>query len=153
MTGLVPRCAWGLASAFVFVLAVLVPVLQAQRDPGPPPADKPYPNVTNMTTIDGTWSSGTGAVLTGPKNVSGQTHCAMLTPQNFFNPFLQQFTIPKTAGVSFSFTPDNFFESAKYQYNSDRACRRECEVLICSGQTRVLQLVDDLAARQIPHHP
>jgi len=57
------------------------------------------------TTLDGTWSTGTGAVVTGPK---------------FFNLVNNTFNIPANAGQSYSFTmktdTTGYWEQAIYQY-------------------------------------
>lgn len=58
----------------------------------------------NLTSLSGTWSTGAGHVLTG---------------LGFFNPANQTFTYPKSAGMSYSFTDDGFFEEALYQYSSN----------------------------------
>ncbi|SPC64468.1 related to ROT1 - molecular chaperone in the endoplasmic reticulum [Ustilago sp. UG-2017b] len=54
--------------------------------------------------LQGTWSTGSGAVRTGP---------------GFWNPRTQQFTVPPTAGRSFSFTKDGFWEEAMFQWSND----------------------------------
>lgn len=73
---------------------------------------KPVPgkNRTTVVPLEGTWSSGSQRVLTGP---------------GFFNPFELQFTVPRTSGISYSFHSDDdddnngFFETAKYIYSSN----------------------------------
>ena len=37
----------------------------------------------------------------------------------FYNPYLKQFTAPRSGGISYSFTDDGFFEVAKFQYDSN----------------------------------
>lgn len=59
---------------------------------------------TNVTSLTGTWSTGTGAVQTGP---------------NFANPVNFTFNYPATTGVSYSFTDDGYFEEAQYRFNSN----------------------------------
>ncbi|KIS66935.1 uncharacterized protein UMAG_10940 [Mycosarcoma maydis] len=54
--------------------------------------------------LAGTWSTGSGAVRTGP---------------NFWNPRTQQFNVPPSAGHSFSFTKDGFWEEALFQWSND----------------------------------
>ncbi|SNX86787.1 related to ROT1 - molecular chaperone in the endoplasmic reticulum [Melanopsichium pennsylvanicum] len=54
--------------------------------------------------LAGTWSTGSGAVRTGP---------------GFWNPRSQQFTVPRSAGHSFSFTKDGFWEEALFQWGND----------------------------------
>ncbi|KAE8212404.1 hypothetical protein CF327_g3947 [Tilletia walkeri] len=58
----------------------------------------------NVTSISGTWASGAGNVRTG---------------LGFFNPITREFTMPKTAGISYSFTDDGFFEQAQMTYQSN----------------------------------
>ena len=59
--------------------------------------------------LEGTWSSGSGSVLTGQGSGESDT---------FFNPMRRKFTVPKTSGYSYSFTRDGFFEMAQFTYNS-----------------------------------
>ncbi|ETS61366.1 hypothetical protein PaG_04393 [Moesziomyces aphidis] len=54
--------------------------------------------------LAGTWSTGSGAVRTGP---------------GFWNPRTQQFTVPRSAGRSYSFTKDGFWEEAIFQWSND----------------------------------
>lgn len=63
----------------------------------------------NVTSIMGTWSSGSQNVTTGLE---------------FFNPVTQEFVLPATAGISYSFTDDGFFEEAKYQFTSNAVTNR-----------------------------
>jgi hypothetical protein len=60
--------------------------------------------VHNATALDGTWSSGSRAVQTGP---------------GFANPANLSFTYPATTGISYSFTGDGFFEVARYRFNGN----------------------------------
>lgn len=59
--------------------------------------------------FEGTWASGAGNVLTG-QDENGEA---------FFNPMKRHFTVPKTAGYSYSFTVDGHFEMAKFTYHSN----------------------------------
>ncbi|EPQ54877.1 hypothetical protein GLOTRDRAFT_139339 [Gloeophyllum trabeum ATCC 11539] len=52
----------------------------------------------------GTWSSGSGAVVTG---------------SGFANPGNLSFTYPKNTGISYSFTSDGFYEIARYRFSSN----------------------------------
>ncbi|TFK48817.1 hypothetical protein OE88DRAFT_1684239 [Heliocybe sulcata] len=52
----------------------------------------------------GTWSSGSGAVVTG---------------SGFANPANMSFTYPKTTGISYSFTTDGFYEIARYRFTAN----------------------------------
>ncbi|GAA5967168.1 hypothetical protein JCM11641_000460 [Rhodosporidiobolus odoratus] len=52
----------------------------------------------------GTWSSGNGAVLTGP---------------TFGVPYNNSFIYPPVAGYSFSFTDDGYYEQAQFTWNSN----------------------------------
>ncbi|THH29357.1 hypothetical protein EUX98_g4811 [Antrodiella citrinella] len=58
----------------------------------------------NLTSLEGTWSSGSRQVVTGP---------------GFANPNNRTFIYPPTAGVSYSFTDDGFFESARYRFTGN----------------------------------
>ena len=59
--------------------------------------------------IEGTWSSGAGNVMTG-QNEKGVA---------FFNPMRRHFTVPPTAGYSYSFTKDGHFEMAQFTYKTN----------------------------------
>ncbi|TKY87625.1 hypothetical protein EX895_003206 [Sporisorium graminicola] len=50
--------------------------------------------------LQGTWSSGSGKVVTGP---------------SFFNPRKRSFTAPPVPGQAYSFTQDGYWEFAKYR--------------------------------------
>ncbi|KDQ49910.1 hypothetical protein JAAARDRAFT_200425 [Jaapia argillacea MUCL 33604] len=63
-----------------------------------------YDSIHNATVITGTWSSGSKAVVTGP---------------GFANPANQSFTYPPTAGVSYSFSADGYYEIARYRFNGN----------------------------------
>lgn len=58
----------------------------------------------NLTSLTGTWSSGSGAVLTGP---------GFAQPTNF------TFTYPNNTGIALSFTDDGHFEEAQYRFESN----------------------------------
>lgn len=58
----------------------------------------------NLTSLTGTWSSGTGAVLTGP---------GFAQPTNF------TFTYPNNTGIALSFTDDGHFEEAQYRFEAN----------------------------------
>jgi hypothetical protein len=60
--------------------------------------------IHNFTSIDGTWSSGSKGVVTGP---------------GFANPVSYSFEYPKTTGISYSFSTDGYFEEAQYRFNSN----------------------------------
>jgi len=63
-----------------------------------------YTSVHNATAIYGTWTSGSGNVITGP---------------GFANPSNMTFTYPNTTGLSYSFTEDGYYEIARYRFNSN----------------------------------
>ncbi|BGP14544.1 hypothetical protein JCM10213_001892 [Rhodosporidiobolus nylandii] len=63
----------------------------------------------------GTWSSGNGAVLTGP---------------NFGVPYNNSFNYPSVAGYSFSFTDDGYFEQAQFTWNSNATDHHCIEAVI-----------------------
>lgn len=77
---------------FIALVLAAVPTL-GQLDPQ-----------TAATTLVGTWSSGSKAVLTGA---------------GFANPANQTFRYPKTAGICYSFTADGFYEIARYRFVSN----------------------------------
>ncbi|KII91024.1 hypothetical protein PLICRDRAFT_52694 [Plicaturopsis crispa FD-325 SS-3] len=62
------------------------------------------PALGQASGLIGTWSTGSQAVVTGP---------------GFANPANMSFTYPKTAGISFSFTTDNYYEIARYRFVSN----------------------------------
>ncbi|GAA6039230.1 hypothetical protein JCM8097_000481 [Rhodosporidiobolus ruineniae] len=61
---------------------------------------------SNATGFAGTWSTGSGAVTTGP---------SFADPMNNDQPF----TYPANTGISFSFTDDGYFEEAQYRFNAN----------------------------------
>lgn len=75
------------------LLASLVPTVFSQQDP-----------TTAQTTLIGTWSSGSRRVLTGP---------------GFADPANMSFHYPETTGISYSFSADQFYEIARYRFNSN----------------------------------
>lgn len=58
----------------------------------------------DLTEFVGTWSSGSGKVITGP---------------NFADPSEAAFKYPDVAGISYSFTDDGYFELARYRFISN----------------------------------
>ncbi|SPO28842.1 related to ROT1 - molecular chaperone in the endoplasmic reticulum [Ustilago trichophora] len=60
----------------------------------------------NVTSLAGTWSTGAGHVVTG---------------LNFYDPVNNSFIYPATAGQSYSFTDDGYWEQALYLYNTNPA--------------------------------
>jgi len=58
----------------------------------------------NATSLGGTWASGSQKVLTGP---------------GFAQPSNMSFTYPPVTGISYSFTDDGYFETARYRFNSN----------------------------------
>ncbi|RDB14919.1 Protein rot1 [Hypsizygus marmoreus] len=78
------------------VLASFTPAVFSQ--------DIRYDAEHNATSIVGTWSSGSRAVLTGA---------------GFANPANKSFTYPKTTGISYSFSDDGFYEIARYRFNGN----------------------------------
>ncbi|KAM0746321.1 hypothetical protein T439DRAFT_136393 [Meredithblackwellia eburnea MCA 4105] len=61
---------------------------------------------SNSTGFAGTWSSGSGAVVTGP---------GFADPMNSNRPFIY----PANTGISYSFTDDGYFEEAQYRFNAN----------------------------------
>jgi hypothetical protein len=86
-----------LSSTLTILLASLATTVLAQDDQGPISFD----SIHNLTNIYGTWSSGSKRVVTGP---------------DFANPANMTFNYPKTTGVSYSFSPDGFYEIARYRF-------------------------------------
>jgi len=80
------------------VLASLTLTTSAQQAP------IVYDSIHNVTALGGTWSSGSKAVLTGP---------------GFANPANMSFNYPPTAGISYSFTNDGFYEISRYRFTSN----------------------------------
>lgn len=62
--------------------------------------------LTDPTLLVGTWASGSRKVVTG---------------SGFANPADGTFTYPPVGGVSYSFTADGFFETARYRFESNGA--------------------------------
>ncbi|KAK4056478.1 Reversal of tor2 lethality [Microbotryomycetes sp. JL221] len=60
----------------------------------------------NATSLFGTWSSGSGAVITGPDFADP------LNSDRTFSP-------PATTGIAISFTNDGYFEQAQYRFNAN----------------------------------
>ncbi|KAI0775572.1 chaperone for protein-folding within the ER, fungal-domain-containing protein [Trametes elegans] len=75
-------------SLLTFALAAIPSALSQSSDP---------------TVLVGTWSSGSGAVVTG----------------QFANPANMTFNYPLTAGVGFAFSDDGYYELARYRFNSN----------------------------------
>ncbi|KAF9778719.1 chaperone for protein-folding within the ER, fungal-domain-containing protein [Thelephora terrestris] len=69
-----------------------------------------FAQVTNANLLPGTWSTGSGAVLTGP---------GFCTPEN------TTFNYPQNTGVSVSFTTDGYYELARYRFKSN-ATKHKC---------------------------
>ncbi|KAK4689341.1 hypothetical protein P7C73_g752, partial [Tremellales sp. Uapishka_1] len=61
-------------------------------------------SANNITDLEGTWSTGSGAVQTGG---------------TFCTPAEDVFTYPNNTGISYSFTNTGFFEEAQYRYTSN----------------------------------
>ncbi|GAA6005803.1 Rot1p [Rhodotorula paludigena] len=80
----------------------------------------------NLTSLYGTWSSGSGAVLTGP---------GFADPMNNDRPFIY----PSNTGIAYSFTDDGYFESAQYRFNSN-ASRPDCPSALLTWQHGTYQL-------------
>lgn len=62
-------------------------------------------NAGDEPMLQGTWSSGSGKVVTGP---------------GFFNPRTRSFTPPTVPGQAYSFTQDGYWEFAKYRVTPNR---------------------------------
>lgn len=84
-----------------------------------------YDTAHNATSLLGTWSSGSGSVLTGP---------------GFANPVNFTFNYPPTTGISYSFTTetlsdgsDGYFEEAQYRFQGNGS-RPTCIIGIVQWQ-------------------
>jgi hypothetical protein len=88
-------------SPFLAVMLASWTTLVAAQEPQGPFV---YDTIHNKTSLTGTWSSGSKAVVTG---------------SGFANPANMSFTYPKVTGISFSFTDDNHYEVARYRFNSN----------------------------------
>jgi hypothetical protein len=88
-----------LSSLLTVVLASLVGTTFAQGS-----APIVYDSIHNATTIVGTWSSGSKAVLTGA---------------GFADPANMTFNYPPTTGISYSFSSDGFYEISRYRFNAN----------------------------------
>jgi len=84
------------SSIVCLVLASLAPTAFSQ--------DIVYDSIHNATTLVGTWSSGSRAVVTGA---------------GFANPANMTFTYPLVTGISYSFSADGFYEIARYRFNGN----------------------------------
>ncbi len=88
----------GLSSLLALLcLSASLPLATAQQ----PPVGTGRGQQNNVTSLRGTWSSGAGNVVTGLQ---------------FFNPANNTFTYPATAGISYSFTDNGYWEQALYIY-------------------------------------
>ncbi|RPD56669.1 hypothetical protein L226DRAFT_537895 [Lentinus tigrinus ALCF2SS1-7] len=83
-----------IASILAVALAA-IPSTLAQTD---------FTSAHNVTPITGTWASGSKQVVTG---------------SGFANPANMTFTYPAVTGVSYAFTDDGWYESARYRFNSN----------------------------------
>ncbi|KAF8601393.1 hypothetical protein BDV93DRAFT_235213 [Ceratobasidium sp. AG-I] len=98
--------------------ALLAPLVVLAQDP------IVYNTEHNATSIEGTWSSGSLQVLTGP---------------NFANPLNWSFNYPNAPGISYSFTDDGFWEQAIYRLvGNDTSLNCTKSVVIFQHGTYVL---------------
>ncbi|KAH9932814.1 chaperone for protein-folding within the ER, fungal-domain-containing protein [Epithele typhae] len=67
-------------------------------------AQTDFSSAHNVTAIGGTWSSGSQQVVTG---------------SGFANPATLSFTYPNVTGVSFAFSEDGWYETARYRFVSN----------------------------------
>ncbi|GAA99333.1 hypothetical protein E5Q_06028 [Mixia osmundae IAM 14324] len=80
------------------LMALLVLIAASQ------PARAQHNAADNITSLAGTWSSGSGNVITGP---------------GFANPVNFSFAYPATTGIAYSFTDDGHFEEAQYRFDAN----------------------------------
>ena len=84
--------------------------------------------------IVGTWSSGSGGVLTG---------------EGFCTPSEYSFKVPSTTGISYSFTADGHYEEATYKFNSN-ASTPQCIQAVLIWQHGTYTINDDNGIDTIP---
>ncbi|GAA5930474.1 uncharacterized protein JCM15063_004816 [Sporobolomyces koalae] len=75
---------------------------------------------SNATGFSGTWSTGSGAVVTGP---------SFADPMNNDKPF----NYPANTGIAFSFTDDGYFEEAQYRFEAN-ASHPQCSTAVVIWQ-------------------
>ncbi|KWU45627.1 hypothetical protein RHOSPDRAFT_32935 [Rhodotorula sp. JG-1b] len=80
----------------------------------------------NVTSLYGTWTSGTGAVVTGP---------GFADPMNNDRPFIY----PANTGIAYSFTDDGYFETAQYRFQGN-ASHPGCPTAVIFWQHGTYQL-------------
>ncbi|BGP43657.1 Reversal of tor2 lethality [Rhodotorula kratochvilovae] len=80
----------------------------------------------NLTSLTGTWSSGSGAVVTGP---------SFADPMNNNRPFIY----PSNTGIAYSFTDDGYFETAWYRFNAN-ASKPACPTALLYWQHGTYQV-------------
>jgi hypothetical protein len=86
------------------ILSPLIGLLLASLARSVHSQDIKYDEEHNATSIVGTWSSGSKAVVTGA---------------GFANPANMSFNYPRTTGISFSFDDDGNYEVARYRMNGN----------------------------------
>jgi len=93
------------------ILGLLLVSIAVQQTPTAWAQDILYDSAHNVTSLLGTWSSGSGAVETGV---------------GFANPVNFSFTYPATTGISYAFTTDvlsdgsaGYFEEAQYRFTGN----------------------------------
>ncbi|BGP58357.1 Reversal of tor2 lethality [Rhodotorula sphaerocarpa] len=80
----------------------------------------------NVTSLFGTWTSGSGAVVTG---------AGFADPMNNDHPFIY----PANTGIAYSFTDDGFFETAQYRFKAN-ASHPACPTAVIFWQHGTYQL-------------
>ncbi|PVF99950.1 hypothetical protein CPB86DRAFT_254476 [Serendipita vermifera] len=83
--------------------------------------------IHNVSSIAGSWSSGSGHVQTG---------------SGFCNPVQSTFETPATAGIAYSFTEDGYFEEALYRFTGNGTDPR-CVVALLQFQHGGFQLLNN----------
>jgi hypothetical protein len=104
-----------------FLLASLVPAAFGQQNP------IVYDSIHNASSLEGTWASGAGNVLTGP---------GFATPANL------SFHYPKTSGVAYAFTNDGYVEISRYRFVSN-ASAPTCITGVISWTHGTYELMDN----------
>ncbi|KAL7412927.1 chaperone for protein-folding within the ER, fungal-domain-containing protein [Mrakia frigida] len=90
-----------LSSSSSFLLPALVSLLSLVSSTN---AQLDLTSTHNVTSLEGMWSTGSGAVTTG---------------MGFVSPLNYSFTYPATTGMAYSFTGDGFFEESAYRFVSN----------------------------------
>jgi hypothetical protein len=89
---------------FASMLALAVVPALCQRGPDGTGEQMNLDSIHNVTSLEGTWSSGSKAVTTGDvrSNRKHTSSISLIRLQTFANPINRTFTYPTNTGVAFS---------------------------------------------------